>query len=727
MFRRTVLAGWLTALAVAVAGTSLALQAAPIASAAPPAGQNDTIVHLFEWNWPSIGSECTSVLGPKGYGAVQVSPPQEHIVLPGNNYPWWQDYQPISYQLVTRRGDRAAFAAMVSACHAAGVKVYVDAVLNHMQGAGQSGVGSAGNSFSDLSDPGVPYSSSDFHTPCAIQNYQDRNQVQNCQLSNLTDLKTESSYVRGKEDGYLNDLISLGVDGFRLDAAKHMADADIAAIESGLSRSVYVYQEVIEGGNGEISPTEYTGTGDVTDFRYGDTVGGAFQNGSLSNLNNLPNQMLLASDKAQVFIDNHDTERNGRTKLNYKSGDRYYLAEGFMLAYPFGTPSVMSGYNWSNADQGPPATGNGTTTNADCGNGWTCQHRDRRIENMVALRNAARGSAVTNWWSNGGSQIGFGRGSVAYVAFNTDGGSLTRTFQTSLPAGVYCDVMSGDYTAGNCSGTSYTVSSSGTFTATLGANRSLALYTGAGGSTGNPTGSPTPTATSTVPAGQVATTFSVAAGPAAGQSVYLVGSVAALGSWAPASAVPLTSSGGRYVGTVNLPANTAFEYKYLYKTTAGAVTWETTGNKSHTSGPSGVQVTYTDTFNTAGGTSSTASPSPTTTTAPPTPTATATVPAGQSAATFSVAAGPAAGQSVYVVGSIAALGSWAPASAVPLTSSGGRYVGTVNLPAGTAFEYKYIYRTSTGAVTWEREGTGNRSRTSGASGTSVTYTETFNS
>ena len=716
MFRRTVLAGWLTALAVAVAGTLLALQTAPAASASPPAGQNDTIVHLFEWNWPSIGSECTSVLGPKGYGAVQVSPPQEHIVLPGNNYPWWQDYQPISYQLVSRRGDRAAFAAMVSACHAAGVKIYVDAVLNHMQGANQSGVGSAGSSFSNLNDPGVPYSSSDFHTPCAIQSYQDRSQVQNCQLSNLTDLKTESSYVRGKEDGYLNDLISLGVDGFRLDAAKHMPVADIAALESGLSKPVYIYQEVIEGGNGEISPTEYTGTGDVNEFRYGDTVGGAFQNGSLSNLNNLPSQMLLSSDKAQVFIDNHDTERNGRTKLNYKSGDRYYLAEGFMLAYPFGTPSVLSGFNWSSADQGPPATGNGTTTNADCGNGWTCQHRDRRIENMVALRNTARGTAVTNWWSNGSTQIGFGRGSVAYVAFNTDGGSLTRTFQTGLPAGVYCDVMSGDYSNGNCSGTSYTVSSSGTFTATLGANKSLALYTGAGGSTTDPTGSPTPTPTGTVPAGQVASTFSVAASPAAGQSVYLVGNQSALGNWAPTAAVPLTSSGGRYVGTVNLPANTAFEYKYIYRTSAGAVTWETTGNKSHTSGPSGVQVTYTDTFNAAGGTSSTASPSPTT-----------TVPAGQSAATFSVAASPAAGQSVYVVGSIAALGSWNPASAVPLVSSGGRYVGTVNLPTGTAFEYKYIYRTSAGAVTWERESTGNRSRTSGASGSSVTYTETFNS
>jgi alpha-amylase len=478
MFRRSIATLSVTATAVALAGTTLFLPSAPSASASPPAGQNDTIVHLFEWNWPSIGRECTQVLGPKGYGAVQVSPPQEHIVLPGSGYPWWQDYQPISYQLVTRRGNRAAFASMVSTCHAAGVKVYVDAVLNHMQGANQSGTGSAGSSYANLSDPAVPYTSANFHTPCAISNYDDRTQVQTCQLSSLTDLRTETAYVRGKEDAYLNDLISLGVDGFRLDAAKHMPDADIAAIKAGLSKpSSYLYQEVVEGG--AVSPTEYTGTGDVTEFRYGSVVGTAFANASLSGLSTLPSQMLLASNKAQVFIDNHDTERNGTTKLNYKSGDRYYLAEGFMLAYPFGTPSVMSGYNWTSSDQGPPATSNGTTTDANCSSGWTCQHRDRRIENMVALRNTARGSAVTNWWSNGSSQIAFGRGALAYVAFNTAGGSLTRTFQTSLPAGTYCNVMSGDFASGTCSGTSYTVASNGTFTATLGAGKSLALYTGA--------------------------------------------------------------------------------------------------------------------------------------------------------------------------------------------------------------------------------------------------------
>src|SRR3954451_20434927 len=107
--------------AVPVAAAHAAAPAAvPVtaASSADP-GPKDVIVHLFEWPWASVASECVNVLGPKGFGGVQVSPPQEHVVLPGQGYPWWQDYQPVSYRIESRRGDRAAFANMVSACHGA--------------------------------------------------------------------------------------------------------------------------------------------------------------------------------------------------------------------------------------------------------------------------------------------------------------------------------------------------------------------------------------------------------------------------------------------------------------------------------------------------------------------------------------------------------------------------------------------------------------------------------
>ena len=46
----------------------------------------------------------------------------------------------------------------------------------------------------------------------------------------MPDLKLESQYVRDKIAEYLNYLISLGVAGFRIDAAKHMWPGDMQVI-----------------------------------------------------------------------------------------------------------------------------------------------------------------------------------------------------------------------------------------------------------------------------------------------------------------------------------------------------------------------------------------------------------------------------------------------------------------------------------------------------------------
>ena len=54
--------------------------------------------------------------------------------------------------------------------------------------------------------------------------------------------------------------------------------------------------------------------------------------------------------QAVVFMDNHDTQR-GDAPLTYKNGQRYYLANVFMLAHPYGHPKVMSSYEFSSHDQ----------------------------------------------------------------------------------------------------------------------------------------------------------------------------------------------------------------------------------------------------------------------------------------------------------------------------------------------------------------------------------------
>ena len=112
------------------------------------------MVHLFEWKWNDIASECETVLGPKGFSAVQVSPPQKSV----SGSQWWTRYQPLSYAIEGRSGTRAEFASMVNRCKAVGVGIYVDAVINHMAALSRS-------------FPEVPYGTNDFHTCTANINY----------------------------------------------------------------------------------------------------------------------------------------------------------------------------------------------------------------------------------------------------------------------------------------------------------------------------------------------------------------------------------------------------------------------------------------------------------------------------------------------------------------------------------------------------------------------------
>ncbi|MGV9279705.1 carbohydrate-binding module family 20 domain-containing protein [Streptomyces sp. NPDC003730] len=556
-----------TSAARRVTATALALTAglagSLVATAAParatPPGDKDVTAVMFEWKFSSVAKACTDTLGPAGYGFVQVSPPQEHI----QGGQWWTSYQPVSYRIAGRLGDRAQFESMVDTCHAAGVKVIADSVINHMSAG--SGTGTGGSPYTKYDYPGL-YSSSDLdNCTSQINDYGNRSNVQECELVGLADLDTGEDYVRGKIAGYLNDLLSLGVDGFRIDASKHMAAGDLAAIKSRLTKpDVYWKHEAIYGAGEAVSPTEYLGSGDVQEFRYARDLKRMFNSENLASLKNFGESWgYMPSGGSAVFVTNHDTERNGET-LTYKDGAAYTLAHVFMLAWPYGSPDVHSGYEFTDHDAGPP---NGGQVNACYNDGWKCQHAWREISSMVGFRNTARGQAVTDWWDNGGDQIAFGRGSKAYVAINHEGTSLTRTFQTSLPAGDYCDVQTGR---------GVTVDGAGRFTATLGAGTAVALHVGArtcDGTSGP--ADPDPVASGV--------SFAVNATTAWGQDIYVTGNRPELGNWNPGSALKLDPAAYPvWKRDVDLPAGTSFAYKYLRKDAAGNVTWESGVNRTAT-------------------------------------------------------------------------------------------------------------------------------------------------
>jgi alpha-amylase len=721
-------------LLASAAATALSLTATPTQAQTTPATRT-AFVHLFEWKWTDIAKECEDFLGPKGFAAVQVSPPNEHTLVTtgdGAPYPWWMRYQPVSYSLdKSRSGTRAEFVDMVNRCNAKGVAIYVDAIINHMSG-GTSGTSIAGNTWTNKNYPRVPYGPSDFHSTCGVNNYNDANNVQNCELSGLQDLNTGSTYVRGKIADYLVDLVNIGVKGFRIDAAKHMSPTDVSAIIDAVNGRVtnkpFWFLEVIGAPGEAVTTSQYqfinNNTVNITEFKYGKDLYNKFAGGGkLSDLQTFAGSgwNMLPSFQAVAFTDNHDNQRGhgGSGNLTYHYGATYDLANVFMLAWPYGYPALMSSYAFNKDTDydksfGPPYnTSNGSTkgpwdggvTQPACFSqtrgGWVCEHRYRPITNMVGFRNAVNGNwNVTNWWSNGNNQIAFGRGSLGFVAINKEGASLVRTFATGLAAGKYCDVISGDLVNGACTGDSYTVDSVGNVQLTVEPYKAVALHVNAKPATSAPA--------------SVNANFKVQnAAPAAGQSVYVVGNVAALGAWDACKAVKLSADNGAFSGLVSLPASTNVQYKFIKYSTCTSPTWEGGSNRSFTTPATGAS-SQCGVFGTTTACSTTGGGSGTT---------------GSSTLTFNVTASTVLGQSVYVVGSISALGSWSPASAkamtvVPGTGSGqsNTWRVSVSVPAGAAFEYKYIKQAGAD-VSWETGA--NRTNTSAASGQTKTVTDTW--
>lgn len=367
----------------------------------------------------------------------------------------------MSYKIESKLGTREEFQAMVTACHDAGVKVIADAVINHMAGI-DGGTGVAGTAFTHKDYPGL-YTEADFNT-CAtpsgnIENYMDQQQIQECQLSGLADLRTGEPHVREKIVGYLGDLQSLGVDGFRIDAAKHMPASDVEAIVGALDGDPIIVSEVIRGSGEPIQPEDYLGAGDVFAFQFAKDIAGIVPGGAVRRALDVRDGS-VPSEEAYTFITNHDTERNRQT-LTYKDKEKYHLANLLMLAVPYGTPTLYGGYAFTDRDAGAPQV-DGVVSDAECAQHfspsalpepvdgyqpgeWVCDHRTYAgLARWVATVGDAE---PANIWQ-GGYAVAFDRGELGLIAIN---GNSTKNIEpeltTNLPDGLYCDAV----TATECS------------------------------------------------------------------------------------------------------------------------------------------------------------------------------------------------------------------------------------------------------------------------------------
>eukprot|EP01129_Flabellula_baltica_P009878 TRINITY_DN4110_c0_g1_i1.p1 TRINITY_DN4110_c0_g1~~TRINITY_DN4110_c0_g1_i1.p1 ORF type:complete len:293 (+),score=31.02 TRINITY_DN4110_c0_g1_i1:23-880(+) len=173
-----------------------------------------------------------------GITHIQISPVQKHCT---HLKPWYRLYQPTGYQIGNSLGDINALETLITSAHTYGIKVIVDVVLHHLTGCPLC-CGSLASSVSWIGKQVVNWGSR------VVRGRDWYHQSRFCVLDFGPKQSLMREEIRHAHVEFLNRLVALGCDGFRVDAAKHMEPAYLLGLFSDLdSQDLLVYSEVLDG------------------------------------------------------------------------------------------------------------------------------------------------------------------------------------------------------------------------------------------------------------------------------------------------------------------------------------------------------------------------------------------------------------------------------------------------------------------------------------------------
>lgn len=299
--------------------------------------QQGQILQCWNWSYTGIKNNMQKI-AEQGFSAIQTSPIQgikESTANRGMKDCWWVYYQPTSFSIenssTTGLGTKADFEAMCEEAHKYGVKVIVDAVLNHM----------ANKSKNDISDKvisDVKNDSSCWHDISKNSWYESRYDITQYCMDGVPDLNTSSTKVQNYAISFLKECIAAGADGFRFDGAKHIevpADNGCASqywptvlnaatsyAQSTRGITPYYYGEVLDGPTGSndsgVASTvigSYTSLMSLTASTVSDDIRNKVNQGNAGSAARsdfgYQNGGSLPANKAVLWNESHDTYQNG--------------------------------------------------------------------------------------------------------------------------------------------------------------------------------------------------------------------------------------------------------------------------------------------------------------------------------------------------------------------------------------------------------------------------------
>ncbi len=405
-----------------------------------------------------------SYLAGLGVTALWISPPVDNLntnIPDAQNNPTasYHGYQGRDFKRIEEHSGNASntwtdFDNLVTAAHANGIKVIIDFAPNH------STQDNAGE-FGALYDNGVllgNYTNDTngyFHHNGNISNWDDRYQVQYYSLFNLADLNQEQATVNNYMLAAAQLFQQHGVDGFRVDAVKHITWGWQYALANAIytNGDSFIFGEWYQANtNDPLYHDSYKFTNksgmSLLDFPLNTAIRNVFgSNANFSELDAVITQEATNftwDEDLVTFIDNHDMTRF--LTLN-NNNNRLHQALAFILTSR-GVPCIYYGteqylHNDTSGGGDPynrpmmPAFSTSTTA-------YTLTNRLSTLRrNNTAI---GYGTQAQRWINN--DVYIYERkffGNVVLVAINkheTAAANITG-LNTSLPAGTYTDYLTG--------------------------------------------------------------------------------------------------------------------------------------------------------------------------------------------------------------------------------------------------------------------------------------------
>ncbi len=429
-----------------------------------------TILHTFCWNFNTIREKMPEIAAA-GYTAVQTSPINECLAThPGmalygsteDEGRWYYHYQPTDWKIGNYQlGSRDEFKAMCDEADKYGIGVIVDIAPNHTTPI-----------FDQVSDDLKAAAGGEdelYHIGAkeGSMAYDNRISVTYDSMGNLPDVDTENPGFQSYFYEFLQDCITCGADGFRVDTAKHIAlpDDGVAeeyagqedrnnfypnmktAIDEYASKAyadLFVYGEVLDGDASRVAAYQDM-LGGTCASNYGGAIRNAVSSGNvsakrissykISDDNSTGTTYVADSNKLVTWVESHDNYIND-CSYNEVDDRAVILGWAIITARADGTPLFFSRPDGS-SQENPWGNNRIGVAGSDI-------YKAPEVVAVNKFRLAMEGESENlRNPGNNSSILMIERGDKGVVIVNASENDLTLDSETGLLDGTYKDSVEG--------------------------------------------------------------------------------------------------------------------------------------------------------------------------------------------------------------------------------------------------------------------------------------------